>query len=228
MNEPTRTLVDRYALPPTEIEAASLQRVEAVLRRVASWTDEERQVVGRMAYAAGDLSVALLVRLHPRVIAEATSALRRGRPLVTDVRAVHVSLDHRRLAAANCPVYCGIDAGLVERQAEAQSLPRAVLAMRSLVPELQGGIAVIGTAPTALLALLDLIDEGLARPDVIVATPVGFVAANEAKAELMARDVPYVTIEGSRGGAALAAAATNALLRLAVPKPPPASPSREA
>lgn len=224
MSEPARTLVDRYALPPPEVETASLQRVDEVLRRVAAWNDEERQVVARMAYAAGDLSVVLLVRLHPRVVADAVSALRRGRPVVTDVRAVEVSLDHRRLAAAGCPVHCGVDAQLVERQAEAQNLPRAVLAMRSLAAQLQDGIAVIGTAPTALLALLDLVDEGLARPALIVATPVGFVAASEAKAELMARDVPYITIEGSRGGAALAAAAANALLRLAVPKPAAAEP----
>lgn len=218
MSEPTGNLVERYALAPAEIEAASLERVDEVLRRVASWTDEERQVVGRMAYAAGDLSVALLVRLHPAVVADAVSAVCRARPVVTDVRAVEVSLDHRRLAAAGCAVHCAISEPLGGKEAETLKLPRAVTAMRRMARRLEDGVAVIGTAPTALLALLDLIDGGLARPAVIVATPVGFVAATEAKAELMARSVPYVTVEGTRGGAALAAAATNALLRLAVPK----------
>jgi precorrin-8X/cobalt-precorrin-8 methylmutase len=87
--------------------------------------------------------------------------------------------------------------------------------MRSLAPELDGGVVVIGTAPTALLAVLDLVDAGEVQPALIVGTPVGFTAAAEAKAELMGRSVPYVTVEGTRGGAALAAAATNALLRLA-------------
>jgi precorrin-8X/cobalt-precorrin-8 methylmutase len=62
------------------------------------------------------------------------------------------------------------------------------------------------------LALLDMIDAGQCLPAAIVGTPVGFVAATEAKRELMGRSVPYVTVEGTRGGSAVAAAAANALL----------------
>ena len=49
----------------------------------------------------------------------------------------------------------------------------------------------------------------------IVGTPVGLIAAAESKDELVLRNVPYVTVLGTRGGSAIAAAALNALIRIA-------------
>jgi precorrin-8X/cobalt-precorrin-8 methylmutase len=76
-------------------------------------------------------------------------------------------------------------------------------------------VVAIGNAPTALLALLDLIEHDGIRPALVVGMPVGFVRAAESKAELMKHQTPYITIEGTRGGSTLAAATVNALLRLA-------------
>jgi hypothetical protein len=128
---------------------------------------------------------------------------------------VRAGIDRRRAAALGCRVSCAIDAPEVREQAEAERLPRAVLAMRHLAPELHGGVAVIGNAPTALLSLLDMVDAGQVRPALIIGMPVGFVAAAEAKSELLRRDVPYITVEGTRGGTPLAVAAVNTLLRRA-------------
>jgi precorrin isomerase len=80
-------------------------------------------------------------------------------------------------------------------------------------PHLAGAVAAIGNAPTALFHLLETIHAGGPRPAVILAFPVGFVGAAEAKAALCEADldIPYVTLRGRRGGSALAAAAINAL-----------------
>src|SRR5262249_23340253 len=72
-----------------------------------------------------------------------------------------------------------------------------------------------GNAPTALLALLDLLDAGVARPAVVLGFPVGYVAAAESKDELLKRDVPYIAMRGRRGGTPMAVSAANTLLRLA-------------
>jgi precorrin isomerase len=74
-------------------------------------------------------------------------------------------------------------------------------------------VVLIGNAPTALYALLELIDGGTPKPAAIIATPVGFVGAAEAKAELAldSRGIPYATLLGRRGGSAMAAAAFNAI-----------------
>lgn len=222
MTEHAVTLIQRYALPPDQIEETSLRLVRDAIPPHPDWSPGAQRVLERMAYAAGDISLASLVRFHANAVNAGLSALRRGATIVTDVRSVEVSLDRGRLASLGCTVHCAIAEPAVAAQAKAANLPRAVIAMRRLVAYLHEGIAVIGTAPTALLAVLDLIDSGEARPALIVGMPVGLVAATEAKTELMARDVPYITIEGTRGGSALAAAATNALLRLALEEPPQA------
>ena len=81
-------------------------------------------------------------------------------------------------------------------------------------PRLQGAVAVIGNAPTALFALLEMLASGGPSPAAIIATPVGFVGAAEAKAELArdGRGIPFATLLGRRGGSAIAAAALNAVI----------------
>jgi precorrin-8X/cobalt-precorrin-8 methylmutase len=213
------SLVERYVLPPEEIEALSLLRVNEALGDDRRWTSEERQVVSRVVYAAGDPTLAPLVRFSPGAVASGIAALHKGSTVVADVRMVVAGLDRARAARLGCPVACRIDEPTVAETARALRVPRAVTAMRALATECPEAVFVIGNAPTALLALLDLVDAGATRPSLVVGMPVGFVAAAESKAELAIRDVPFITIEGTRGGSAVAAAATNALLRLACEAP---------
>ena len=209
------TLVERYVLPPAEIEALSLSRVDAMLGVAGEWREAERQVVRRMVYAAGDPALAKSIRIHPGAVDAGCRALRAGRPIITDVRMVEVALDVRLARKFGAPILCGMALPGIAEEAVAQGLQRAVIAMRRLKSELDGAMVVIGNAPTALLSLLDMVDAGVVRPALIIGTPVGFVAAAESKAELAARAVPFVTIEGTRGGSAVAAAAANAIFRIA-------------
>jgi precorrin-8X/cobalt-precorrin-8 methylmutase len=214
----TGDLVTRYALAPAEIEARSLASVESSLSRRFPDADE-RAVATRMLYAAGDTELATALQFSPGAVRAGIEALRTGSNIVADVRMLVAAIDHGRARALGCPIHCAIDDATVAERARASGMPRAVEAMRLLAPELRSGVAVIGNAPTALLSLLDLVDSGLVQPRLIIGTPVGFVAAAESKAELAKRAVPYVTVTGTRGGSALAAAALNAMLRLAAPSP---------
>ena len=72
-----------------------------------------------------------------------------------------------------------------------------------------GGSKGIGRAIALAMA-----EEGIARPALVIGMPVGFVDAAEAKDALMASDLVYISIEGTRGGSPLAAATVNALLRI--------------
>jgi precorrin-8X/cobalt-precorrin-8 methylmutase len=167
-----------------------------------------------MVYAAGDPGLAPLVRIHPDAIAVGIAALRAGMPVTGDVRMVVAGLDHERLVGFGCTVRCAIEAPGAE-EGPRLGMTRSAAGMVALADGSSQGIVVIGNAPTALLALLDLVDAGRAAPALIIGTPVGFVAAAEAKAELEARRLPFVTVAGTRGGSAIAAAAFNAILRLA-------------
>jgi precorrin isomerase len=208
------SLVERHALPAAEIEAESLSRLRAVLGADAP----DDPVALRILYAAGDPGLAPAVCVHPGLRQAATAALRRGAPLVCDGRMTAAGIARGPAARLGCAVLTAIDDPEVGREAERTGRTRAALAMDRLAGALDGGIAVVGTAPTALLALLDLVDAGRCRPAAVLATPVGLVAAAEAKEELRARGrgLPYVTVRGSRGGSPRAAAAANALLAEAV------------
>ncbi len=207
---PPASLTKRYALPAEEIERRSLAIVEAAIPSCSGWTSEAREVVKRMVYAAGDLAIAGLARVHPEAVEAGLQAIRAGAPIVCDVRMVAAGL-----RPYDGSVHVAVDPHPSPLPGGEGTPTRAARGINSLAPQLDGGIAVIGNAPTALLALLDFMDEGRCQPALIVATPVGFVAAAEAKQELMARQTPYVTVEGTRGGSPLAAAAMNALLILA-------------
>lgn len=197
--------MQRFGLPPEEIERRSLALVEDAIPSCSGWTSQAREVVKRMVYAAGDLALAGMARVHPDAVEAGLEAIRAGAAIVCDVRMV----------AAGLRPYQGEVHVAVQVPVSDEGLTRAAAGIRALAGELDNGIAVIGNAPTALLALLDLVDQGACQPALIVATPVGFVAAAESKQALVERGLPYVTVEGSRGGSAVAAAAMNALLILA-------------
>lgn len=208
------SLVARYALPPDQIEARSLAIIESLLPPL-NCSPEEREVIKRIVHAVGDPEIARHVFLHPQAVAAGLEALRRGRPIFTDVQMVAVGI-HRGLAGRlGCPIQCMTKEPKIAERARVIGITRAIAALRHYAPRLEGAIVAIGNAPTALLALLDLADAGQAAPALIIGVPVGFVAAAEAKAELTRRRVPYLTVEGTRGGSAMAVAAVNALLRLA-------------
>ena len=73
----------------------------------------------------------------------------------------------------------------------------------------------IGNAPTALLKLEELIEEGL-RPSLIIGVPVGFVNVVESKERIFTvckkYGIPAIVAFGRKGGSNVAAAISNALL----------------
>ncbi len=209
-------LLARWGLPPDEIEARSLAYVEAALAERLPADPDARAVAVRMVYAAGDLTLAPGIHFHPCAVPAAVAALRARRPVVIDARMTAVAVEGGPLARLGCPLAVAVAAPGAAERARRDRTTRTAAGMALLAEQWAGGLVVVGTAPTALLALLDLVDAGASPPAAVVATPVGFVAAAEAKAELERRWLPCVLVRGTRGGAALAAAAVNALARLAL------------
>jgi precorrin-8X/cobalt-precorrin-8 methylmutase len=89
------------------------------------------------------------------------------------------------------------------------------VAVEAAVDLMDGGIYVIGNAPTALLRIIELIRGGQAAPALVIGLPVGFVNAAESKAALADLDFPYITNLGRKGGSNVAASVVNALALLA-------------
>jgi precorrin-8X/cobalt-precorrin-8 methylmutase len=108
----------------------------------------------------------------------------------------------------------------VAAEAARRGTTRAEVAMERSLPRLSGGIVAIGNAPTALLALLELLAAGVAPPALVVGVPVGFVNAAESKEALARQECPFITAVGPKGGSAVAASIINALATMALEEMP--------
>ena len=209
------TLVQKYALLPDEIDRESLKMVEADLPAELDLEPREHYVLCRIVRAEGDPAITGAVRFSAGAIDRGIEAINAGIDVVTDVRMVEMGISKALLSRRGVGTRCLIDAPEVADRARREGTTRSVAAIRELAPRIDGAVVAVGNAPTALLALLDLVDAGMVSPALVVGMPVGFVACPESKEELVKREIPYITIMGRRGGSSAAAATINALLELA-------------
>jgi precorrin-8X/cobalt-precorrin-8 methylmutase len=145
-------------------------------------------------------------------VQSASSALSAGKSIFVDAEMVRHGIIARQIKAAN-EIICTLNNPAARNIGVSKSITRSAAAVELWRDKLAGAIVVIGNAPTALFALLEMIDAGGPKPAAIIGFPVGFVGAAESKAELAAnpRGIDYATVRGRKGGSAMAAAVINAL-----------------
>ncbi|MGO2285108.1 precorrin-8X methylmutase [Pseudomonas lundensis] len=184
-------------------------RAETNLDRIPA--DLEKLAV-RVIHACGMVDAIEDLRFSPGAGKAGRDALAAGAPILCDARMVLEGVTRTRLPANN-KVICTLKEDGVAEMALEKGNTRSAVALELWRPYLEGSVVVIGNAPTALFYLLEMIDAGAPKPALILGFPVGFVGAAESKAMLAAdsRGVPFVIMQGRRGGSAMAAAAVNAL-----------------
>lgn len=184
-------------------------RAEADLSQVPP--DLEKLAV-RVIHACGMVDVVQDLRFSPGAGTAGRRALAAGGAILCDAHMVAEGVTRARLPANNA-VICTLKDEQVPGLAQRLGNTRSAAALELWRPHLEGSVVVIGNAPTALFYLLEMLDAGAPRPALILGFPVGFVGAAESKAMLAAdsRGVPFVVVNGRRGGSAMAAAAVNAL-----------------
>jgi precorrin-8X/cobalt-precorrin-8 methylmutase len=189
----------RSAVHPIEQESYAILRGRLDTSDLPPLT---RAVVERVVHTSADTTwVGDLVAAEDALRA-GREALLAGAPLVTDVRMVAAGITAR-------PAVVALDlAGEPE-----PGLTRSAAGVRAAVARYpEGAVWAIGNAPTALAELVRCAEADLVRTPLVVGLPVGFVGAVAAKAALRTSGIPAVTNRSERGGAAVAAAAVNALL----------------
>ena len=214
----TNTITEQLTAAGRAIEHDSFSIIDAEAGP-HNYTAEQWPVVRRMIHANADFDFNGLTKFHPEAMRAGLAAiLKGGTPVVADTEMICVGLSKPRLAHFGMSTLHTIsDPDVIER-AHAECTTRAVQAMRKAhrLGKLEGAIVAIGNAPTALLEVIRLIREDGVRPALIIGMPVGFVSAVESKDELMTvNDVPWVAIEGRKGGSTLVVAAVHAILGLA-------------
>ena len=180
------------------------------------YNDMEWPMVRRVIHATADFDFAGKNKIifHKDAITSGISALKNGCSIITDVNGVIGGLNKQNPKDFGNDIICNIsDPGLAER-AKQENKTRAQMSMRVAAFEMNGGIVVIGNAPTALLEVIKMIREGITKPALVIGIPVGFVSAAESKEELQTINVPFITNTGRKGGSSCAASIVNALFKL--------------
>ena len=193
---------------PMEIENRSMEIIAPYLENL-NLSAEEVQIYSRIIHAAGDPDYARVIRIHPDAIESTKRAIQSGANVFTDVEMVRTGINNR----FGGEVFCRVADDEIRSLAERENITRSMAAMRSFGKNLDGSIVAIGNAPTALFEVLRLSREENIKPAVIIGIPVGFVGAADSKSELANQNqIPFITVEGTKGGSPIAAASLNAIL----------------
>lgn len=202
-------------IPPDDIEARSFAIIDGEIPEPRPFTGHAWEIARRLVHTSGDISLPGDLYLPDDAVRRGIQALRRGCAVFTDTRMACSGIPARRFTSLNCSVQCLLDLPGVADKAKADNITRARAAMLLAGESLSGSIVAIGNAPTALLTLLELLDEGLPAPALIIGMPVGFVNAAESKELLVHNGRPCLVLRGRKGGSPLAAATVNALAIIA-------------
>ena len=197
------------------IEDQSMQIIESEIG-THQYNELEWPIVRRVIHATADFDFAKKNKIifHEDAIVSGVSALKNGSNIIVDVNGVIGGLNKQNLKDFGNNTICNISNPKIVEEAKKYNKTRAQTAMRIAASEMNGGVIVIGNAPTALFEVIKMVKEKVAYPALIVGIPVGFVSAQESKEELRATDIPFITNYGRKGGSPCASAIINALFKL--------------
>jgi precorrin-8X/cobalt-precorrin-8 methylmutase len=189
----------------------------AIIRAETNWKnlpDDLASVAVRLIHSCGMTDITEDLEASPDAVKIGRNALAGGAAILCDSQMVANGITKARLPKNN-PIICTLNHPEVTELARQINNTRSAAALELWQPHLAGAVVAIGNAPTALFHLLELLDQNVAKPALILGFPVGFVGAAESKIELAtnSRGVPFITLHGRRGGSAIAAAAVNALAK---------------
>lgn len=196
---------------PHEIEKKSFSIITKELQDVQMDPLKE-PIIKRCIHTSADFDYLENLCFSDHAVEKLHAAIKNGACIVTDTQMAKAGINSTELAKYGGEVFCFMSDSDVADEAKKRGCTRAVVSMEKAATLDKPLIFAIGNAPTALLCLYDLIQEGKLNPEGIIGVPVGFVNVVEAKEQIMRADIPYIVARGRKGGSNVAAAICNALL----------------
>jgi len=197
------------------IEDESMQIIE---NEIGShpYNEQEWPIVRRIIHSTADFDFARENKIifHKNSVQSGLDALKGGCSIIVDVNGIIGLMNKQNPKDFDNNVICNISEPSLIEAAKKENKTRAQMSMRIAKEDMNGGIVVIGNAPTALLEVMEMIREGITKPALVIGIPVGFVSAVESKEELAKMDIPFITNQGRKGGSPCASAIVNALYKL--------------
>lgn len=202
---------------PADIERTSMAIIQKELaeRGVTLPEGPQGAVIQRVIHATADFDYAQTLCFTPGAADRAVEYLRRGGVIVTDTRMACSGVSRPTLERLGGRAVCYMADPDVAQEARQRGTTRALVSMERALAADPEAILAVGNAPTALLKIAQMLEEG-ARPTLVIGVPVGFVNVVESKERLMETcrrcGVPAIAAMGRKGGSTVAAAICNALL----------------
>ncbi len=212
------TVTDTYAIPASKkIITTSMSLIrEALGDSLENVPATHIPIIERVVHTTADPEFAKLLVISEKAVEAGVAAIKAGAKIVTDVKMVKAGIKEARVKRFGGKVVSYISDERAFKLAHDQSLTKSAAAMRLAVKDgLDGAIVLIGNAPTAAFELAEAVKQGLAKPALIVAVPVGYVGAAESKETVAQLPTPFVIVKGRKGGSTIAVAVFNALLNMA-------------
>lgn len=196
---------------PNEIEKRSMEIITQELNG-RTWPEPQFSIVKRCIHTSADFDYADNLCFSENAAMLGVEALRRGSVIVTDTKMAWSGINKKKLAEYGGEAYCFMSDEDVAKEAQERGCTRAAICMERGAALGKEVIFAVGNAPTALIRLYELIQEGKVNPALIIGAPVGFVNVVEAKELIMTAGVPYIVPRGRKGGSNIAATICNAML----------------
>ena len=177
----------------------------------------EKKVLERLVHTSGDFSVQNLINFSEGACEKGLQALKNGAPILTDTDMAAAAIKSMAENTTMNKVYSARkwirENNYVKLTKTAYGLSKGWKELSVINYGIKSPIVVIGSSPTALTYLIDNLVHSKHAPSLIIGMPVGFIGVEKSKHKLLATDLPRIVLNSTRGGAAMAAAAVNALLR---------------
>lgn len=197
---------------PMDIEKRSFEIITELLgdRKLEP---ENELVIKRAIHTTADFDYADNLVFSPHAVKKGIEALKSGCDIVTDTQMAKAGINKTILASLGGAVHCFMADADVAEEAKQRGVTRALVSMEKAAELKKPCIFAIGNAPTALVSLEHLMEEGKLSPALIIGVPVGFVNVVESKELLIEKALsPYIIARGRKGGSNVAAAICNAML----------------
>ncbi len=177
----------------------------------------ELKVLERLIHTSGDFQIQELLEFSENVCEKTLEALKLGAPILTDtdmaaaaIKAMANKSNGNKVFSAKKWVMDDLEISCTKT---AYGIEHAWLELSRKYYGKVSPIVVFGSSPTGLEKLLDILEVCDKKPTLIIGMPVGFIGVEKSKQRLLATNLPYIVMGSTRGGAAMAGATVNALLR---------------
>ena len=196
---------------PHAIEKRSMEIITSELNG-RTWPEPTFSVVRRCIHTSADFDYADNLRFSDKAVELGVKLLRSGANIVTDTMMAFSGINKNRPESYGGKAHCFIKDQDVIEEAKRRDCTRATVSMEKAA-KLEGPVIfAIGNAPTALIRIAEMIEEGIMKPALVIGAPVGFVNVVESKEMIMKAGVPFIVPAGRKGGSNIAATICNAML----------------